>query len=302
MTKSAARDKDQHLCAFVRPGSPPIPHVGGPVISQPDRTVFINGRLAATYGDEAECTGVGSSPPPKDSIVGGCLKVFINGQPAARITEKTYGGTVASGSPDVFYAESIEVLTEAAANWLHQYMAQQRDIPFNHPWDGCYARAHEMRRMMEEQFSVKLKKIFVYGNLEPVTGTLHSVTQPVPISWGYHVAPLVEGIRPDGSAARYVIDPSVSPNRVLTDTEWTRVSAGTGTAELVDIRDADAYAPNGRAGYVSDPGNVDTRATLKEKRELARNGDYSDPDADLSDMVAAKDSLPRPVVRAPHLP
>ncbi len=296
-TRAAARDKDMHICTLVRPGSPPIPHVGGPVIS-PENKVCINGRPASTYGDEAECTGIKSSPPPKDSIIGGCLNVFINGKPAARISEKTYGGKVTEGSPNVNYADKVDKLSEKAANWLHQYLAQQKDIPFDHPWDGCYARAHEMKRIIEEQFNVELKKIFVFGDLEPATGVLHGLSDKV--SWGYHVAPMVEGgIGADGNPVQYVIDPSLSPDTVLTKEEWINISKGSGTLDptrSVMITDGQIYGPSG----LKDPTYVDTKATLLERNGMKRDGKYADPDPRISEKIKAKERYPRPVVRAQH--
>lgn len=301
MPRPASRTKDPHVCALIRPGSPPIPHVAGPLDCAP-RPVKINSQVAATYGDEAECTGVGSAPPPRDSINGGFLKVFVGGNPAARLGETTFGGAVTAGSPNVVYGDSVAVLAEAAANWLHQYLAQQKDIPFNHPWDGCYARAQEMGRIMQTQFGVELQKIFVYGNLQPVTGTLHTNLYPTSVAWGYHVAPLVQGLRPDGSAVEFVVDPSMSPNTITTREEWLRLTTGSGSASNVSVQPATAYAPAGGGGYVQDPTYAHTQTTMSQKRALAASGDRSDSDADLSSYVAAKKSFPRPVVHPPHVP
>jgi uncharacterized Zn-binding protein involved in type VI secretion len=52
------------------PGTPPVPHVGGP-ISQGSATVLIGGQPAARQGDMATCTG------PPDTIVSGAPTVLI---------------------------------------------------------------------------------------------------------------------------------------------------------------------------------------------------------------------------------
>jgi len=66
----AARLGDMHTCPMVTPGTPPIPHVGGP-ITMGSPTVLIGGAPAARVGDMAVCTG------PPDSIVMGCMTVLI---------------------------------------------------------------------------------------------------------------------------------------------------------------------------------------------------------------------------------
>lgn len=292
--RKAARDKDMHHCNWVRPG--PIPHVGGPITCPSSgRTVKIDGRLASTYGDEAECVGVASSPPPKDSIIGGYLKVFINGNPAARIEEKTYGDKVTEGSDDVFYGDKVDKLAEAAANWLHQYLAKQEHIPFDHPWDGCYARAHEMKRIMETQFNVELKKIFVYGVLQadPSNG----------VFWGYHVAPLVEGIDASGNPVQYVIDPSLSPDRVLTQSEWVNLSKGGGTVSDVVVTSPDMYylSTTPPYDYVTDDNYTRTNSDLAQKNARRRSGQRRTPTSPPTSQVALKKSYPPPTIRPPHV-
>jgi uncharacterized Zn-binding protein involved in type VI secretion len=68
----AARLGDMHVCPMLTPGTPPIPHVGGPV-NLGSATVLIGGQPAARMGDLAVCTG------PPDSIVSGCPTVLIGG-------------------------------------------------------------------------------------------------------------------------------------------------------------------------------------------------------------------------------
>jgi len=66
----AATLGDMHVCPMMTPGTPPIPHVGGPV-SMGSAGVFIGGKPAARMGDMAVCAG---SP---DSIIMGCTTVLI---------------------------------------------------------------------------------------------------------------------------------------------------------------------------------------------------------------------------------
>lgn len=69
--KPAARVGDMHVCPMVTPGTPPIPHVGGPILPPGAPTVLIGGMPAARMGDMATCVG------PPDSIVLGCMTVMI---------------------------------------------------------------------------------------------------------------------------------------------------------------------------------------------------------------------------------
>ena len=91
----AARLGDMHTCPMATPGTPPIPHVGGPVtLGCP--TVLIGFMPAARVGDVATCVG------PPDAIAMGSLTVFIGGMPAAHLGDATvHGGIITVGFPTV---------------------------------------------------------------------------------------------------------------------------------------------------------------------------------------------------------
>ena len=67
----AARVGDMHTCPMVTPGTPPVPHVGGPILPPGGVTVLIGGQPAARMGDMCTCVG------PPDVIVGGAPTVMI---------------------------------------------------------------------------------------------------------------------------------------------------------------------------------------------------------------------------------
>ena len=91
----AARIGDMHTCPMVTPGTPPIPHVGGPVVMGAP-TVLIGKIPAARIGDMCVCVG------PPDSIAKGSATVKIAGMPAARIGDTTaHGGSIVVGLPTV---------------------------------------------------------------------------------------------------------------------------------------------------------------------------------------------------------
>ncbi len=96
MGQPAARIGDMHVCPMVTPGTPPIPHVGGPLLPPGKPTVLIGCMPAATIGNMAVCVG------PPDSVVKGSATVLISSMPAARMGDNcAHGGTIVMGFPQV---------------------------------------------------------------------------------------------------------------------------------------------------------------------------------------------------------
>jgi len=92
----AARVSDMHMCPMVTPGTPPVPHVGGPILPPGCPTVLIGAMPAARVTDMCTCVG------PPDVIVMGSTTVLIGGLPAARIGDPTaHGGVIVAGCPTV---------------------------------------------------------------------------------------------------------------------------------------------------------------------------------------------------------
>lgn len=91
---NAARLTDMHLCPMATPGTPPIPHVGGPIVAPGMPVVLIEGLPAARMTDQAICAA-----PMPDVIVSGSASVLIGGLPAARIGDATaHGGSIVLGA------------------------------------------------------------------------------------------------------------------------------------------------------------------------------------------------------------
>jgi uncharacterized Zn-binding protein involved in type VI secretion len=92
----ASRITDMHVCPMVTPGSPPLPHVGGPIVGPGVANVLIGGLPAAVVGDTCVCVG------SLDSIVNGSATVMLGGRPAARAGDTTaHGGTITLGCATV---------------------------------------------------------------------------------------------------------------------------------------------------------------------------------------------------------
>ncbi|MBI5254851.1 MAG: PAAR domain-containing protein [Burkholderiales bacterium] len=89
---AAARLSDPHTCPATTPGTPGVPHVGGPLLGPGVGTVMIGGLPAAVQGDQAVCAG------PPDAVVQGSRTVRIAGRPAARVGDATaHGGVITGG-------------------------------------------------------------------------------------------------------------------------------------------------------------------------------------------------------------
>jgi uncharacterized Zn-binding protein involved in type VI secretion len=91
----ASRITDMHVCPMVTPGVPPIPHVGGPVIT--GAPTVLTGKIPqARVTDQCVCVG------PPDVIVQGSMTVLVTKLPAARIGDLcAHGGTLVMGYPTV---------------------------------------------------------------------------------------------------------------------------------------------------------------------------------------------------------
>jgi uncharacterized Zn-binding protein involved in type VI secretion len=105
----AARVTDMHTCPMATPGTPPIPHVGGPIIPPCAVNVIIGFQPAARITDMCICVG------PPDVIVKGSPTVTILGLNAARIGDTTaHGGVIVTGFPTVIIGEMAVVMAGVA--------------------------------------------------------------------------------------------------------------------------------------------------------------------------------------------
>jgi Glutaminase len=126
-------------------------------------------------------------------------------------------------------------------------------IPFLYPDDGCWARAHEMCRLMKNM-GLNPKKVWIQGDL--VVSTKNNPTCSV--GWNWHVAPTL-CVRGPGflQTQDMVIDPSLFTAPVSKAT-WKSVQ-GDPTATLTDTDD-DVYYLIGGTDY--DPNYSKTSSWL----------------------------------------
>lgn len=85
-----------HICPMLNPGTPPPPHVGGPVSGPGVPTVLAGGKPVAVMGDMCVCMG------PPDVIVQAEATVLAGGKPVATSGSMTaHGGAITAGEPTV---------------------------------------------------------------------------------------------------------------------------------------------------------------------------------------------------------
>jgi Glutaminase len=140
-------------------------------------------------------------------------------------------------------------------------------IPFMFPDDGCWGRAHEMRRLMNNM-GIDPKKIWIHG-------ILHTPTRNNPncfVNWGWHVAPTI-CVRRRWRwwylfcwwwGERMVIDPSLFTTPV-TEAQWKAVQ-GDPNATLDETSGSIFYFPS-----TTDPTYVQTDSVLAYYRLQLQN-------------------------------
>ena len=130
-------------------------------------------------------------------------------------------------------------------------------IPFLYPDDGCYARAHEICRLVGPQAA---GKTWIYGRLVVKTANKPNCVQ----TWVYHVAPFAL-VNNGNDTIPMVIDPSLfhAPVSVVT---WRSVQ-GDKSAAYADSESEVWYrSPEGKV--VTDPTFEQTNKALKKFRTL----------------------------------
>lgn len=136
-------------------------------------------------------------------------------------------------------------------------------IPFLYPDDGCWGRAHEMRRLMVDA-GVTPRKVWIYGNLRAATRNNPNCE----VHWGWHVAPTLCVRRSLFRLEDVVIDPSLFDTPV-SKARWKGVQGDPG-AQLVGSDGSVFYRSS--SGYTqTDPGYTQTATVLATYRLQLKN-------------------------------
>lgn len=120
-------------------------------------------------------------------------------------------------------------------------------IPFQYVVDGCYARAHKMRQILDNEFGYDCEKVFSY---EDPSAFLAVNTGECCVYWWYHVAPLVTVWNVQKQKTeKYVMDPSMFDTWVTID-EWTGAQEDPTCSDAADfgyfdITPGNIYSPGG---------------------------------------------------------
>jgi len=167
----------------------------------------------------------------------------------------------------------------ATAQIIFDYFAQQScDLPgpygtdfcisFQYTEDGCYARAHKMRWILENKYHYSCLKVFSFANSgSDHLGVVANKWGGCCITWWYHVAPLVT-IKTASGNKSYVMDPAMFNTPVLLSAwlgaQQDKRCSATAHVSMYSIQPPTAYWPNNTAGTIfgTDPYYAQTDTTL----------------------------------------
>lgn len=178
------------------------------------------------------------------------------------------------------YTKAKEIFDYCAAQSCH--LPGPHDIspciPFQYVIDGCYARAHKMRKIITTKYGYCCEKVFSFAT----AGNDRLAVQANKwggccVTWWYHVAPLVRvkvqlrKIRFSGMRKRWptltlamVIDPGMFDKPVLLSSwlaaQENSVCHANANVTSYSIQPGTAYTPSG-GGFSTDPSYIHTDQT-----------------------------------------
>jgi Glutaminase len=140
-------------------------------------------------------------------------------------------------------------------------------IPFEYVLDGCFARAHKMKWIIDNKYGYCSEKVFSYGNLDVKADKWGGCC----VGWAWHVAPVIRVRQGPGLRSLcYVIDPGMFNEPVLLSV-WLAAQGNTTCdgqstgATAYSIQPSSAYTPAGGYNsqtYTTDPTYSITNADL----------------------------------------
>lgn len=172
------------------------------------------------------------------------------------------------------YATAKQIFDYCAAQSCHIVGPHQVNpcIPFQYVIDGCYARAHKMRWIIEKHFGYCSEKVFSFANQPP-----HRLAVQANkwggccVKWWFHVTPLIRVRVQFGKITRtlaYVIDPGMFNQPVLLST-WLAAQENLACdanahVDFYSIQPSSAYLPTYPTGapFTTDPNYTQTNNTL----------------------------------------
>jgi hypothetical protein len=185
--------------------------------------------------------------------------------------------------PDYSKAKDIFDTCAALSCHLPTPPATPPCIPFQYVADGCYARAHQMRRLISKKWGYCVEKVFSFANQNNDTLAVRADKWGgCCVTWWYHVAPLLRvrlkltlpGHAPLSLTTLMVIDPGMFDRPVLLSSWLAAQETGScsrnANVSSYSIQAGSAYAPANYAGtnYSTDPNYTSTEATLNNYSNL----------------------------------
>lgn len=151
-------------------------------------------------------------------------------------------------------------------------------IPFQYVRDGCYARAHKMRKIIEGDYGYCCEKVFSFANQDyDELAVLAGKWGGCCVIWWYHVAPLIRvrvKILNFKFVLAMVVDPSMFDKPVLLSTWLTaqenKSCAPNARVSMYSIQAGSAYTPANYQGtqFSTDPSYTSTDSTLNSYKNL----------------------------------
>lgn len=206
--------------------------------------------------------------------IGGLTKLLSNNKIGTEVDKPQEIGV-----PNATGALTNVIPDLATAQMIFDYFMQQTCnlsgpfdidycISFQYTPDGCYARAHKMRYLLENKYHYRCYKVFSFANSSgDVLGVVANKWGGCCIRWWYHVAPLVTIKTPSGNKS-YVMDPAMFDTPVplssWLNAQQDKRCSSTAHVSMYSIQPATAYSPSNYAGtlFDTDPTYSQTNTTL----------------------------------------
>lgn len=127
----------------------------------------------------------------------------------------------ATAPPEISMDLAVEMFQTVSAQTCYPLTPTDSCNPFLYPDEGCWVRAHQMKRVIEQKTGIQVWKSWNYGGFATEVLPLKLKTRNHPnclVKWKYHVAPLV-------TVTGYgfcVLDPSIF-SHIVTQKAWKDV-------------------------------------------------------------------------------
>lgn len=262
-----ALDRDRPLKIVLNPREGTVQRVDPP--SDREMRQFEETRIVLEKPDKTRRIDVSKIDPTSFNIVDYYLKV-----PTFGLCTKII--------PSYKVAKDIFDFCAAQSCHLPGPPAISQCIPFQYVRDGCFARAHKMRQIIEDTYGYCSEKVFSFANEDAATLAVKAAKWGgCCVFWWYHVAPLVR-VRiqlkfPFGTfqlTLAMVIDPGMFDKPVLLST-WLMAQQDTSCSPqarvtMYSIQPSSAYWPLNNAGtmFGTDPTYSSTHSYLTLYKNL----------------------------------